>query len=126
MEALVLVKKVRASSGITRKELARVADLSPSTISLVERGEMDPAWTTMQKTLAATGYQINGKTVVSSGETSAILSAVPLFTALFLRAEMRTSEATGSLAAASTQSTSLGQSGGGVQGCSMTRSARTI
>ncbi|WP_210604424.1 hypothetical protein [Brevibacterium oceani] len=54
----------------------------------------------MQKILAATGYQINGTTVVSSGDTSAILSAVALFTALFLRAEMRTAEATGSLAAA--------------------------
>ncbi|WP_210604425.1 helix-turn-helix domain-containing protein [Brevibacterium oceani] len=42
MEALVIAKKVRASSGSTRKELARVADVSPSTIGLVERGEMDP------------------------------------------------------------------------------------
>ena len=49
--------------------------MSPSTISRIERGEMDPTWGTMQKIFSATGYQLNGTSVVSSGDTSAIQAA---------------------------------------------------
>ena len=75
MEAAAIIKKIRAMSGITRKELAQLADVSPSTISRIERGEMDPTWGTMQKIFSATGYQLNGTSVVSSGDTSAIQAA---------------------------------------------------
>lgn len=75
MEAAAIIKKIRAMSGITRKELAQLADVSPSTISRIERGEMDPTWGTMQKVFSATGYQLNGASVVSSGDTSAIQAA---------------------------------------------------
>ena len=40
------VKFIRVSKGLTQKELARFADLSPSYISLVERGERDPGFST--------------------------------------------------------------------------------
>lgn len=75
MEAVAIIKKIRAMSGITRKELAQLADLSPSTISRIERGEMDPTWSTMQKIFSATGYQLSGTSVVSSGDTSVIQAA---------------------------------------------------
>ena len=75
MEAAAIIKKIRAMSGITRKELAQLADVSPSTISRIERAEMDPTWSTMQKIVSATGYQVNGTSVVSSGDTSAIQAA---------------------------------------------------
>lgn len=42
MEPAAIIKKIRAMSGITRKELAQLADVSPSTISRIERGEMGP------------------------------------------------------------------------------------
>lgn len=87
MEVSAIIKKVRASSGITRKELAHLADVSPSTIGRIERGEMDPTWGTMQKVLSATGNQMYGASVVSCGDTSAIRAAAPLFTELLLRAE---------------------------------------
>ena len=87
MEASAIITKIRASSGITRKELASLADVSPSTVGRVERGEMDPTWGTMQKVLTASGHQIYGTSVVSSGDTSAIRAAMPLFNALLLRAE---------------------------------------
>lgn len=79
MEAAAIIKKIRATSGITRKELAKLADVSPSTIGRIERGEMDPTWGTMQKIFTATGYQLNGSSVVSSGDTSAIQAANALF-----------------------------------------------
>ena len=75
MEAAAIIKKIRAMSGITRKELAQLADVSPSTISCIERGEMDPTWGTMQKIFSATGYQLGGTSVVSSGDTAAIQAA---------------------------------------------------
>jgi DNA-binding XRE family transcriptional regulator len=79
MEAAAIVKKIRSEGGITRKELARLADVSPSTIGRIERGEMDPTWGTVQKILTSTGYQINGKSVVASGDTSAIRAASAVF-----------------------------------------------
>lgn len=75
MEAAAIVKKIRAEGGIIRKKLAQLADVSPSTVGRIERREMDPTWGTMQKIFAATGYQINGNSVVASGDTSAIRAA---------------------------------------------------
>lgn len=86
MEAAAIVKKIRAMSGITRKELAQLADVSPSTISRIERGEMDPTWGTMQKIFSGTGYQLNGTSVVSSGDTSAIQAANNYFEPLLRQA----------------------------------------
>ena len=85
MEAAAVVKKIRSEGGTTRKELARLADVSPSTIGRIERGEMDPTWGTMQKILTSTGYQINGRSVVSSGDTSAIRAASAVFEPMFRR-----------------------------------------
>ncbi|MFA5607767.1 MAG: helix-turn-helix transcriptional regulator [Leucobacter sp.] len=81
MDAATIVKRVRALSGITRKELAELADLSPSTVGRIERGEVDPAWGTLSRILSATGYQINGGTIVSAGDTSAVAAARPLISA---------------------------------------------
>ena len=83
MEAAAVVKKIRSEGGTTRKELARLADVSPSTIGRIERGEMDPTWGTMQKILTSTGYQINGKSVVASGDTAAIRAASAIFEPMF-------------------------------------------
>jgi DNA-binding XRE family transcriptional regulator len=85
MEAATVVKKIRSEGGTTRKELARLADVTPSTIGRIERGEMDPTWGTMQKILTSTGYQINGRSVVSSGDTSAIRAASAVFEPMFRR-----------------------------------------
>ena len=85
MEAAAIVKKIRSEGGITRKELAQLADVSPSTIGRIERGEMDPTWGTVQKILTSTGYQINGKSVVASGDTSAIRAASAVFEPMFNR-----------------------------------------
>lgn len=93
MEAAAIIKKIRAMSGITRKELAQLADVSPSTISRIERGEMDPTWGTMQKIFSATGYQLNGTSVVSSGDTSAIQTASACLAPILIQAYTPKSEA---------------------------------
>lgn len=81
MDAATIVKRIRALSGITRKELAELADLSPSTVGRIERGEVDPTWETLSRLLSATGYQISGDTIVSAGDTSAVAAARPWISA---------------------------------------------
>src|SRR5699024_4580899 len=93
MEAAAIIKKIRAMSGITRKELAQLADVSPSTISRIERGEMDPTWGTMQKIFSATGYQLIGTSVVSSGDTSVIQAASACLAPILIQAYTPKSEA---------------------------------
>lgn len=83
VEAAEIVKRIRAQSGVTRKELAKLANLSPSTVGRIERGELDPTWGTLMKILESTGLQINGETIVSSGDTSAIAAARPVFEEAF-------------------------------------------
>ncbi len=75
MDAAMIVKRVRALSGVTRKELAELAGLSPSTIGRIEQGVLDPTWGTLSRILEATGYRINGDTVVSAGDQTAITAA---------------------------------------------------
>ncbi|WP_285723897.1 helix-turn-helix domain-containing protein [Psychromicrobium xiongbiense] len=82
MEAATIVKRVRALSGITRKELAELAGLSPSTIGRIEQGALDPTWGTLSRVLEATGYRINGDTVVSAGDQTAIIAARPVLESL--------------------------------------------
>src|SRR5699024_4667120 len=80
-----VVKKIRSEGGTTRKELARLADVSPSTIGRIERGEMDPTRGRLQKSLTSTWDQINGRSVDSSGDSSAIWAASAVFEPMFRR-----------------------------------------
>lgn len=78
MEAATIVKRVRALSGITRKDLAALSGISPSTVGRIEQGDLDPTWGTLSRILEATGYRISGDTVVSAGDPTAIIAARPL------------------------------------------------
>lgn len=75
MEASTIVKRIRATDGLSRADLARLADVSASTVGRIESGKLDPTWSTLQKMLEATGMVLTGKTVVSAGDASAIASA---------------------------------------------------
>lgn len=78
MDAATIVKRVRALTGITRKELAKLAGLSPSTIGRIEQGALDPTWGTLSRILEATGFRLHGDTVVSAGDQTAITAARPV------------------------------------------------
>jgi transcriptional regulator with XRE-family HTH domain len=82
VDAATIVKRVRALSGVTRKELAELAGLSPSTIGRIEHGALDPTWGTLSRILEATGYWISGDTVVSTGDQTAIIAARPVLESL--------------------------------------------
>lgn len=102
MDAATIVKRIRALGGITRKELALLSGLAPSTVGRIERGELDPTWGTLSRILAATGYQLNGDSVVSAGDTSAVVAARPWLDAA-CSALQGASRAATSAAAASAQ-----------------------
>lgn len=78
-----MVKRVRALSGITRKELAELAEVSPSTIGRIERGTLDPTWGTLSRILGSAGYQINGDTIVSAGDSTAVAAARRVLASVF-------------------------------------------
>lgn len=83
MDAATVVKRIRTSSGITRKELAELAQLSPSTIGRIESGVLDPTWGTLSRILESTGFRIYGDSLASAGDTSAAAAArLPLEEAL--------------------------------------------
>lgn len=75
MDSATIVKRIRAANGLTRSSLARLAGVSPSTVTRIENGDLDPTWSTLQKMLSSTGMCINRNTVVSAGDPSAISSA---------------------------------------------------
>lgn len=75
MDAATIVKKIRALSGITRKSLADLAGVSPSTVGRIERGTLDPTFGVLSRILDATGYQIGEGTIVSVGDTNALAAA---------------------------------------------------
>lgn len=93
MDAATIVKRVRALSGVTRKELAELAGLSPSTIGRIEQGTLDPTWGTLSRILEATGYRINGDTVISAGDPTAITAARPVLESLLAPAAAVMAEA---------------------------------
>lgn len=90
MDAATMVKRLRAFGGVTRKELAGLAGLAPSTIGRIEQGALDPTWGTLSRILDATGYQINGETVVSVGDSTAISAARPVLEPLLARRDATT------------------------------------
>ncbi len=78
MDAAAIVKRMRALSGITRRDLAALSGVSPSTVGRIEQGELDPTWGTLSRILEAAGYRISGDTVVSAGDATAIIAARPV------------------------------------------------
>lgn len=74
MEAREVLQAVRARGGLSQAELARMASVAPSTVSRVERGELDPTWSVMNKLLQSAGYESTGE-LSSSGDVNAVAAA---------------------------------------------------
>jgi predicted transcriptional regulator len=49
------LRRLRETVGFTQEGLARTANLSLSTITKLERGGMDPSWSTVQRLARALG-----------------------------------------------------------------------
>ena len=70
-----MLRRLRRPLVINRAELARLAQLSPSTIGRIEKGTLDPTWGTLSRILESAGFQIRGEDIVPSGDVSALVAA---------------------------------------------------
>ena len=51
------VRRARTAAGLSVRALAEIAGISPTTVTSVEAGRIDPGWGTLPKVLAAAGEQ---------------------------------------------------------------------
>ena len=49
------VRQLRERRGTTQEAVARAADITTATLSLIERGQANPTWDTLKKITAALG-----------------------------------------------------------------------
>lgn len=63
MDASSILVRIRAVLGITRADLARLAQLSPSTVGRIEKGTLDPTWKTLTRVLETTGFHLHGESI---------------------------------------------------------------
>lgn len=75
MEASTIVRRMRGAGGLSRADLARLAEVSASTVGRIESGQLDPTSGTLQKLLNGLGMVLSGQTVISAGDVSAVASA---------------------------------------------------
>ena len=74
MEARDVLQSVRARGGLSQADLARMAGIAPSTVSRIERGELEPTWSVMNRLLESAGYRPAGG-LVSTGDVNAVAAA---------------------------------------------------
>jgi transcriptional regulator with XRE-family HTH domain len=51
------VKRARTAAGLSVRALAEIAGISPTTVTRIEAGRVDPGWSTLRKVLAAAGEE---------------------------------------------------------------------
>src|SRR5690625_6118510 len=74
MDASAILLGIRRMLWISRAEMARLVQLSPSTISRIEKGTLDPTWGTLTRILESTGLLISADSIVPTGDASAALA----------------------------------------------------
>ena len=58
IDASTLLRRARAASGLTQRELARRAATSQSVVARVESGQVDPSTGTLSRLLEAAGHSV--------------------------------------------------------------------
>lgn len=81
LSAAELVQRARQANGVSRATLARLADVSPSTVGRIELGRLDPTWSVLSGILEAAGYRV-GVGVQSLGDLSAVSAGRSAFAEL--------------------------------------------
>ncbi|WP_255713624.1 helix-turn-helix domain-containing protein [Subtercola endophyticus] len=79
MTAAETIRTVRALNGLTRTQLAHMADVSPSTVTRIEAGQLDPTYSMWEKLLNAAGYRA-GVTIESVADICAVAAAREMLT----------------------------------------------
>lgn len=74
MDAKQTVGYIRARGGLSRADLARLANVAPSTVGRIESGDLEPTWAVMNRILEAAGYNPLGE-LTPSGDNSVVRAA---------------------------------------------------
>lgn len=56
-EPAAAVRRARTAAGLSVRALAEIAGVSPTTVTRIEAGRVDPGWSTLRKILAAAGVE---------------------------------------------------------------------
>lgn len=77
-----LLRRARERSGLTQRELARRAGTSQSVVARIETGQASPRTETLDRLLAAAGFEVRTELVPSPVPASHMLEDVPRILAL--------------------------------------------
>ncbi len=75
-----LLRRARARADLSQRELARRAGTAQSVVARIERGQTSPTWKTLQRLLAAAGYDLRAavseRATVSGCASDRVLDSV--------------------------------------------------
>lgn len=74
MDAGGVIRSVRVRGGLSQADLARLAGVAASTVSRIERGELEPTWALVNRLLESTGYR-PASGLASTGDLNAVAAA---------------------------------------------------
>ncbi|HKA13690.1 MAG TPA: helix-turn-helix transcriptional regulator [Myxococcota bacterium] len=77
-----LVRTARERAGLTQRELARRACTAQSVVARIEGGQTDPSSTTLERLLAAAGFQLRAELSPLPALDTHVLDDVPRILAL--------------------------------------------
>jgi transcriptional regulator with XRE-family HTH domain len=71
-----LVRRARATAGLTQRALARRARTAQSVVARIERGRTSPSWDTLARLLAAAGFDLYAELAPRPASRSHMLTDV--------------------------------------------------
>lgn len=76
-DAAKLLKEARERAGLSQRELARRADTSQSVVARIELGQTSPSVSTLDRLLAAAGFELRAGLEIRPAADSHMLDDVP-------------------------------------------------
>lgn len=77
-----LLREARMRAGLSQRQLAARADTAQSVVARIERGQTSPTSDTLDRLLAAAGFDLDPRLVIHPVESSHMLDDVPRILAL--------------------------------------------
>lgn len=72
-----VVRDARQQAGLSQRELARRARTAQSVVARIEAGDTSPTWDTLQRLLAAAGFELHTSLQLRPVKKSHMLNDVP-------------------------------------------------
>lgn len=72
----ILLRRARTEAQLSQRQLARLAGTAQSVVARIEGGVTDPSWMTLQRLLAAAGFELRADLVVTPAVDSQMFDDV--------------------------------------------------